>query len=140
TKLLLPMAKPPKVGLLVVVRCWPVLNCRCVSVIPSVVTATEVELTVIPEPAPIARDVDPPRATEPPPVKPLPAVTVSAPELTKFAFAKVPATPAVPKSTALVVEPEPMKIEAVNVLDTMASVIELAGKEIAPLLTVKPLA
>ena len=48
------------------------------------------------------------------------------------AILNVPATSAVAKSTAFVVEPEPIKILEVRVLLTIASVTELAGKDKAP--------
>lgn len=51
----------------------------------------------------------------------------------------VPATSAVPKSTASVVEPEPWKMEAVKVLETIASVTELAGRVKPPAVRVRPL-
>lgn len=107
---------------------------------PSVVTLIEVAPTVIPEPAPTVREVDPPKATDPPPVRPLPAVTVRAPEPVRLLFGNVPATSAVPRSTALVVEPEPMKMLEVSVLLTIASVMALLGSESVPAVKVKPLA
>ena len=116
------MVRPAKVGLLVVVKCCPVLKARWVSV-----TASE----------PILKEVLPPKATDPPPLNPEPAVIVSAPDPVRLALASVPATSAVPKSTALVVEPEPMNIDAVRVLLTIASVTELAGRERDPV-TVSP--
>ena len=81
----------------------------------------------------------PPRDTLPPPLSPLPAVTVNAPDPVKLLFAKVPATSAVAKSTALVAEPEPMKIDEVKVLLTIASVTELAGNDKVPVDNVNPL-
>ena len=49
-----------------------------------------------------------------------------------FATVRVPATSAVAKSTASVVEPEPLNIDAVSVSETIASVTELAGNDKVP--------
>src|SRR5690606_30112139 len=55
-----------------------------------------------------------------------------------LATARVPAISAVARSTALEVEPDPMKMEEVRVLLTMASSIELLGRLTVPEDTVKP--
>ena len=49
-----------------------------------------------------------------------------------FATVSVPATSAVAKSTASVVEPEPLNIDEVSVSETKASVTELAGSDKVP--------
>ena len=54
------------------------------------------------------------------------------------AIESVPATSAVARSIAFVVEPEPAKIDEVSVLETIASVTESAGKERVPADKVSP--
>src|SRR5690554_5361060 len=83
--------------------------------------------------------VDPPSDTDPPPVNPEPAVTVSAPLLTNRALGSVPATSAVFRSTALLEEPEPINMDEVKVFETIASVTELLGNDNAPEDRVNPL-
>src|SRR5690606_30912048 len=67
-----------------------------------------------------------------------PLVGVAVVFVPPLAIDNVPATSAVPKSTALVLEPEPTKIEEVSVFETIASVTDEAGSERAPLERVKP--